>query len=54
MVSGSASKVPVLDAPSVGSAARPGPHQGQPKQARKLIRPAIALMAVVAFQQTAC
>jgi hypothetical protein len=59
MVTSSAPKV--LDArpelagtPPAGSAARPRPGQGQgqgqPKQARKLTRPAVALMAVVMFQ----
>jgi hypothetical protein len=57
MVTSSAPKVQVLDAhpepagtPPAGSASRPGPGQGQPKQARKLTRPAVALMAVVLFQ----
>ena len=56
MVTSSAPKVQVLDAhpelagaPPAGSAARPRPGQGQPKQARKLIRPA----AVAARSQAA-
>jgi hypothetical protein len=40
----------VPSAPSAGSAARPGPLQQQPPKARKLTRPAVALMAVVVFQ----
>jgi hypothetical protein len=40
----------VTSAPSGGSAARPRPRQVQPRQARKLTRPAVGLMAVVVFQ----
>jgi hypothetical protein len=40
----------VTSAASGGSAARPGPRQEQPQQARKLTRPAVGLMAVVVFQ----
>ena len=57
MVTSSAPKVQVPGAhPELagvlpaGSAARPGPGQGQPKQGRKLTRTGIALVAVVAFQ----